>query len=206
MKTRARVAYARPATYSEPNGNQRRKAAGRGSHRAVEPPRTRDGNQRRRWPRARPDSILGSRNCARFVFPPARSAERPPAPQARECVPSRPAQETQQRPYSPVAPALLFWIVPAVGTRRSARARRLQLDIVLESNLLDQVQLSLDKIDALLFVLQYFRQQVARHVIFHRFAVRHRGAKIAERFQLQLEIALEHFFDVLADQQTVQLL
>jgi hypothetical protein len=50
---------------------------------------------------------------------------------------------------------------------RSAGARRLQLDVVLDSDLLDQIELDFDKIDALFFLVHDFLEQVARDVILH---------------------------------------
>ena len=43
-------------------------------------------------------------------------------------------------------------------------------------------------------------------VVFHRFAVRDGGTKINQRLVLELEVALEHFLDVLANQQLVEFL
>src|ERR1700730_4291579 len=88
----------------------------------------------------------------------------------------------------------------------SAGARRLQLDVVLGSDLLDQVELGLDEIHALLFFVHDFFEQLTRDVVFHRSAVRYRGAKIDQRLELQLEVAFKRFFDVLADQQLVEIL
>src|SRR5436309_1283430 len=89
--------------------------------------------------------------------------------------------------------------------RRSLlRGLRLQLDVVLNSDLDDQVQLRLDEIDMFLLALEDLAEQVPGHEISHPFAVGDCFAQLGHRQLFELQITLEYLLYGLADQQLVQ--
>jgi hypothetical protein len=98
-----------------------------------------------------------------------------------------------------------------VVRRRRALARLvgafgLQLNVVLDPGLLDELDLSLDEVDGVFLAVEYLAQQVARAEIADRFAMDDGGAQIVQPPLLKLQVAVENFGDILADQKLLQIL
>src|SRR5581483_990625 len=85
-----------------------------------------------------------------------------------------------------------------------AAGRRLQP--VLQSESIGEVNLRLEPIDMVFLALEDFPQQIARDVVLHRLAVRDGILQHRTREALLLEVALQCFERVLADQQLAEIL
>src|SRR5947207_14302884 len=88
-----------------------------------------------------------------------------------------------------------------LSTRLYLRGRgtHLRLQVVLQSYLVDQVELDLQPVDVLLGVIENAFEQLARNVIGRLFATRDRGFDRAVSPALKTQIDAQHFRHVFAD-------
>src|SRR6266699_4454854 len=73
------------------------------------------------------------------------------------------------------------------------------LGIELKAELSDEIELGLQEIDMLLFVVHQLLEQVARHVILDRVAMRRRLLVERTRIQFSLQVALDYLLYGLTD-------
>src|SRR5690625_176603 len=90
--------------------------------------------------------------------------------------------------------------------RKASDSAHLGLLVVLQADPVDQAQLGFHSVDVLFFGLESFLQQVSAAVIAYRLAVLDAFAQRRDRVELQLEVALEDFTGVFADQQFAEVL
>src|SRR5687767_13871237 len=76
---------------------------------------------------------------------------------------------------------------------------RLELDIVLKTDLTDQVELLLEHVDMLLLVGEDFGEQVTADIVAHAFGMGDRAAQLVDRLALELEVGAQNLLDILAD-------
>src|SRR5690606_1500648 len=108
-----------------------------------------------------------------------------------------------RRPCSPCSSAR--------GSSRAAlgsvlRRRALQLHVVLKTDALQQLELSLERIDVLLFASENLLEQPPRYVVVDALAQRDPFSKRRHRHLLELQVAAQDLLDVLADQQLAEIL
>src|SRR5262245_36239799 len=90
----------------------------------------------------------------------------------------------------------------SAGLRRALTAEPgsdLRLQVILQADPVDQLELRLEPVDVILLGVEDALEQVAAHVVLHGLAMRNGLAQRRHRLLLELEVALEHFLDVLAD-------
>jgi hypothetical protein len=78
-------------------------------------------------------------------------------------------------------------------------------EVALVAEFLDLVHLGLEPVDVILFVLQENDQQISRAVILFRDGDLDGGVIGLDGGKLQVEVALDHFLDILADGQLQRL-
>src|SRR5689334_7392134 len=83
---------------------------------------------------------------------------------------------------------------------------RLELDVVLEAELLNEAELRLDEVDRLLLALEDVGEEIARRVVANAFGMRDRRAQVAQSLLLELQVAFEDLRHLLADEELVEVL
>ncbi len=82
----------------------------------------------------------------------------------------------------------------------------LQLHVVLDAHLRDEIELCFEEVDVFFLIMEDLVEQVARTIIAHLLAVLDRIAQNGHGDLFGLEIALEDFLNVLADEQLAEIL
>ena len=77
----------------------------------------------------------------------------------------------------------------------------LQLHIVLEAHPRDHLELGFERVDMLLFIFEDFREEIAADIIANGLAVGDRALELLDCLDLQSQVRLEDFLDILADAQ-----
>ena len=81
---------------------------------------------------------------------------------------------------------------------------RVQQDVALDTDLLDQVKLALDEIHMLLLAFQDVQQQIPRYEVANTFAMGDGLTQIVKRLLLEQQIGTKDFLDGLADRDLIQ--
>jgi hypothetical protein len=82
--------------------------------------------------------------------------------------------------------------------------RRVQQNIPLDPDLLDQVELPIEEVHMVLLAFQDVQEKIARHEIADTLAIRYASPQIVERLRLKPQIGTQDFLDRLTDRDLVQ--
>jgi hypothetical protein len=80
----------------------------------------------------------------------------------------------------------------------------MRLRVKLEAELVHEIELGFEIIDMLFFIMHEFFEQIARHIVFHRVAVRRRLFVKRARRELRAKIAIENLFHSLPDMEGIE--